>query len=72
MKLTRPRNDRVIAGVCAGVARRYGWDVTIVRLVAALSILLPGPQILIYVIAWLVIPQDALPSTVVAEAERAD
>jgi len=42
--------------VCAGIAERYGWDPTIVRVVAVLSLFLPGPQLLAYLILWLVIP----------------
>lgn len=48
----------MIAGVCAGIARRFGWDPTVVRVVAVASILLPGPQILAYAILWVVIPTD--------------
>jgi xanthine dehydrogenase molybdopterin-binding subunit B len=40
--LIRPRDDRVIAGVCAGLARRFGWNVTVVRVLATLSVVLPG------------------------------
>lgn len=57
--LVRPRNDRVIAGVCAGLGRRFGIDPKIVRLVFVLSMLLPGPQILIYLAGWVLIPDDA-------------
>lgn len=57
-ELRRPRSGRIIGGVCAALARRFGWDVTLVRVLAAASILLPGPQVLIYVIAWLVIPSE--------------
>jgi phage shock protein PspC (stress-responsive transcriptional regulator) len=56
--LVRPRDGRRIAGVCAGIADRYGWDPTIVRLVAVLSVFLPGPQVLAYLILWLVIPSE--------------
>lgn len=56
--LVRPRSGRRIAGVCAGIADRYGWDPTIVRVVAVLSVFLPGPQVLAYLILWLVIPND--------------
>ncbi|MEP6478056.1 MAG: PspC domain-containing protein [Rhodoglobus sp.] len=59
MILSRPRNGRVIAGVCAGLARRFGWDVSLVRVLAVLSVLLPGPQVIIYLVMWLVVPQDA-------------
>jgi phage shock protein PspC (stress-responsive transcriptional regulator) len=58
MNLSRPKDDRVIAGVCAAIARRFGWRVGIVRLVAALSILIPGPQVIIYVVLWILIPED--------------
>lgn len=57
-ELRRPRTGRVIGGVCAALARRFGWDVTVVRVVAALSLLLPGPQVLVYLIAWIVIPGE--------------
>jgi phage shock protein PspC (stress-responsive transcriptional regulator) len=70
MKLTRPRNGRVIAGVCAGIARRYGWDVTLVRVLTVASVLLPGPQVIIYLVLWLVIPQDALPTRVTADSPQ--
>lgn len=56
--LVRPRNGRRIGGVCAAIADRYGWSRTTVRLVALLSILVPGPQVLAYVVAWIVIPGE--------------
>jgi len=56
--LVRPRHDRVIAGVCSGLARRFGWNVTVVRVLAVASIVLPGSQLLIYAICWLVIPSE--------------
>lgn len=63
----------MIAGVCAAIARRFGWDPTVVRLVTALSILLPGPQVLIYLICWLVIPNEPLPrSAPLAPAPESD
>jgi phage shock protein C len=57
-ELRRPRNGRVIGGVCAALARRFGWDVTLVRVLTVASLLLPGPQLIIYVIAWIVIPGE--------------
>ncbi len=56
--LTRPRNDRMIAGVCSGIGRRFGISANVVRLIFVLSMLLPGPQILIYVAAWILMPND--------------
>lgn len=55
--LTRPRDGTVIAGVCAGLADRFGWNVGLVRLVFLLSCLLPGPQFLAYVALWIIMPR---------------
>jgi phage shock protein C len=56
-RITRPREGRIIAGVCAGFALHYGWDVTVVRLILALCILCAGTGVLAYVIAWIIIPE---------------
>ena len=58
-RLIRP-NNRVIAGVCAGLARWLGWDTALVRLLyILLSILSAGfPGILVYVILWIVMPPE--------------
>ena len=57
--LTRSKN-RVIAGVCAGLAQWLGWDTALVRLLyILLSILSAGfPGILVYVILWIVMPAE--------------
>ncbi len=57
-RLARPRQGRIIAGVCAGLARRFGWDPKVVRIVAVLSILLPGPQFLAYIVLWILMPNE--------------
>jgi phage shock protein PspC (stress-responsive transcriptional regulator) len=58
--LRRSRTDRVIAGVCAGLAHHFGLDVSLMRvlyvLVSILSAAFPG--ILVYVVLWLVIPEE--------------
>jgi phage shock protein PspC (stress-responsive transcriptional regulator) len=56
--LSRPRQGRVIAGVCAGLGRRYGMSPWTVRLLAILSCLLPGPQFVIYIILWIMMPGE--------------
>jgi phage shock protein PspC (stress-responsive transcriptional regulator) len=56
--LSRPRQGRMIAGVCAGLARRFGLDPTLVRVLFVLSVLLPGPQVLAYIVLWIVMPSD--------------
>jgi len=57
--LVRPRQDRMIAGVCSGIARRFGTSASVVRVVFLLSMLLPGPQIIIYLAAWVLMPLEA-------------
>ena len=59
MKLTRPRSGTVIAGVCAAIANRFGWSVGLVRLLTVLSVLIPGPQVIIYIVLWVLIPKEA-------------
>jgi phage shock protein C len=56
--LYRPRNGRMIAGVCAGLANRFGWDPTLVRVLAVVSIFLPGPQVLAYILLWIIMPNE--------------
>jgi phage shock protein PspC (stress-responsive transcriptional regulator) len=53
--LSRPQQGRVIAGVCAGLAERFGWNANVVRLLFLLSCLLPGPQFVIYIVLWVMI-----------------
>ena len=62
-ELRRPRNGRLIGGVCAALADRFGWNVSLVRLLAVLSILIPGPQIIFYVVAWVLIPGEPAPTS---------
>jgi phage shock protein PspC (stress-responsive transcriptional regulator) len=57
-RLSRPRDNRWIAGVCAGLARRFGMSAGLMRLIFVLSCLLPGPQILIYIALWIVMPNE--------------
>jgi phage shock protein C len=58
--LQRSKTDRMIAGVCGGIARSYGWDPTLVRiayvLVSIVSAAFPG--ILFYIILWALIPEE--------------
>ena len=59
--LARPRSGKVIAGVCAGLGRRFGLDPNVVRLLFVLSCLLPGPQVIVYAVLWAVLPRDDAP-----------
>ncbi|MGV9892001.1 PspC domain-containing protein [Streptomyces sp. NPDC003395] len=56
--LTRPTDGRVIAGVCAGLARRFGTSATTMRVIFLLSCLLPGPQFLLYIALWVLLPAE--------------
>jgi phage shock protein C len=56
-EMTRPRQGRAIAGVCASFAQHFGWEVVPVRLLLCLAVLFGcGTPILAYLIAWIVIP----------------
>jgi phage shock protein PspC (stress-responsive transcriptional regulator) len=59
--LYRSRRHRVLAGVCGGLADRFGWRPTTVRLlyviVSVLSAAFPG--ILVYLLLWLVVPKES-------------
>ena len=57
-RLSRPRDDRWIAGVCSGLARRFGMSPGVMRLIFVVSCLLPGPQFVAYIIMWAVIPSE--------------
>lgn len=48
----------MIAGVAAGLADRFGMDRTLMRVLFVLSLVLPGPQILIYLACWIIIPEE--------------
>jgi phage shock protein C len=57
-RLCRILGERKIAGVCAGVARHFDVDVTIVRIVWTVLTLLTGVTLIGYLIAWIVVPSD--------------
>lgn len=57
-QLVRSANDRMIGGVCGGLARYFGVDATIVRLVFVLAVL-SGLSPLIYLVLWIVMPQES-------------
>ena len=58
-RLYRPRDNRWIAGVCSGLARRFGMSPGVMRLIFVLSCLLPGPQVLIYLALWVIMPNES-------------
>ncbi|WP_238420003.1 PspC domain-containing protein [Gordonia sp. 'Campus'] len=62
-RLMRSRDNAWLGGVCGGIAERWNWDPTLVRALFVLSILFPGPQVLIYLALWIVIPRRPAPAT---------
>ena len=57
-RLYRSRKDRSIAGVCAGVAKYFGLEASMVRIAAILCIFAAGATLWIYLILWAVLPYD--------------
>lgn len=60
-RLARDMRENKIAGVCAGIARYLGWDVTLVRVGFIVLVLLKGVSLLAYLILWIVMPRDDRP-----------
>ncbi|MEV0091964.1 PspC domain-containing protein [Streptomyces sp. NPDC050738] len=56
--LARPRDGRVLGGVCAALARRFGTSATTMRVIFVVSCLLPGPQFLLYLALWILLPAE--------------
>jgi phage shock protein C len=62
-KFYRSRKNRVIAGICGGLAEYFDVDPIIVRLITLILVLSAGGGLLAYVIAWIVVPEEPdLPS----------
>jgi phage shock protein PspC (stress-responsive transcriptional regulator) len=57
-RLTRSRTDHKIAGVCGGFAAYSGIDVNIVRLVMILLAFLGGSGVVLYLVAWAIVPAE--------------
>lgn len=59
-KLTRTNSDRILGGVCGGIAKYFGWDATLVRIlyvvISILSAAFPGT--LVYIILWILMPKE--------------
>jgi phage shock protein C len=57
-RLTRNTNDKMIGGVCSGVADYFGIDVTLVRLLTVVGAIFGlGSLVVAYVVAWILIPE---------------
>ncbi len=56
-RLHRSATDSFVAGVLGGVAETYGINSTLVRVLFIASFFLPGPQILLYIAMWILMPR---------------
>jgi phage shock protein C len=57
--LIRPKQGRVIAGVCAGIGQRFGLSPWVTRILFIITlIVIPGSQIIIYPILWILMPSE--------------
>jgi phage shock protein C len=57
-RLLRPRDGRMVAGVCTGLAAYFGVDVNLVRLGFGVLTVFYGLGILVYLIAWAILPEE--------------
>jgi len=72
--IRRSRTERMVAGICGGLAEWAGWDPSVVRalcIVASVTVaLIPG--IVAYALLWVALPEAATVSVVAAEAARSE
>jgi phage shock protein C len=61
-RLTRSKSDRIVAGVCAGLARYFNIDPVIVRLLFVVLVVFAGVSPLLYALLWIIIPEDGAPN----------
>ena len=68
-RLTRSRTDRILGGVCGGVARATGLDPLVVRVAVLALIAAGGTGVLLYALAWVVLPEEGPDATVAQGSE---
>lgn len=57
-QLRRSRNNRIIAGVCGGLGEYFELDPVIIRLLLVVATLMGGSGIILYLVAWVLIPEE--------------
>jgi phage shock protein C len=57
-RLYRSRTDRKLAGVCGGLAQYFNADATLMRVLFVVLALLGGPGLVIYLVLWIVVPEE--------------
>ena len=68
--LRRSHNDRILAGVCGGIARHFSVDSSVVRLLTVILVAFAGLSIWVYLILWIVMPEEE--HTTWAQQQRAE
>jgi phage shock protein PspC (stress-responsive transcriptional regulator) len=58
-KLYRSESDRMLGGVCGGIAEVYDFDPSLIRLITLFLVLSAGSGLLVYIIAWIIIPSES-------------
>lgn len=56
-RLTRSSRNRVVAGVCGGLANYFGIDPAIIRVLFVVFAFIPGPSVLVYIALWVILPK---------------
>ena len=57
-KLYRSKKDKMIAGVCGGIAEYFDVDSTLIRLLTVIFVLFGGAGVVAYIIAWIIVPKN--------------
>lgn len=70
-RLSRSRDDRMLAGVCGGIARHFGIDPVLVRIATVVLATMGGAGIVAYAAAWLLVPNDETEDAAGADPEPA-
>ncbi|MBN1427175.1 MAG: PspC domain-containing protein [Anaerolineae bacterium] len=71
-QLTRSREGRILGGICAGLGTYFGVDIVLVRLVFLALALVNGLGVMIYIIMWIVVPDEESRGLAGDEAVRAN
>jgi phage shock protein PspC (stress-responsive transcriptional regulator) len=65
--LHRPADDRMVAGVAAGIARYLGTDVTLVRILFVVLVFIGGAGLPLYLAGWLLMPEEGSSQSIASE-----
>lgn len=69
-RLYRSRDERILGGVCGGIARYFDVDPTIIRLLAVALIFAGGAAVIAYILAWIIVPEEPRRTRVEAGQEE--